>query len=268
MLKMKTINIIILILVLFIDTINAQIMVAPSHIEVYGEKGALREGYFTVFNNGDKEAGITINLRKWKYTKGNDDLKVSDWLKVEPIDFIIPPHSKKFVKYSVTIPENLYGEMSAMVGFRLKGKGSIVQQISIALYVRCIETSIIKGEIESVSFVTNYPLMYNKSESRFYILKIKLKNLGNVHLRPKGDVVIKDREGNIVSNLKIRYGGVVFPGKEKFYYTSKLNQNLKDGLYTAVATMKYLDVPIKSKCIKFKVNNNKIYQVVEEKFSK
>ena len=84
---------------------------------------------------------------------------------------------------------------------------------------------------------------------------VVVENIGNVHLRPKGKIVIEDRKGKEIKELELTYGWPVYPGKYRAYFGDWKGASLKSGKYKAIATVDYGDTEnILKKTVSFEVD--------------
>ena len=117
----KTIKTIFLSLSFFLILQNvsfAGIAVEPTIIEMVLESEGSNAGVYTIRNEGDAGVSIKVEIEDWLALKtGVAGIPLSDWLKVEPMEFDLGPKEEKQVNYTVNIPKDYNKEVVAMVFF-------------------------------------------------------------------------------------------------------------------------------------------------------
>lgn len=244
---MKSSKFLIIFMFLCINRVFAGIGVDPVIIETLVRPGKTQKRVFTVVNNENRPITVQVVLENWLKRKGYrnelSNLKPEEWLKIKPNKFEMKPNSKRKIKYYIKIPKGLKGELVAMAFFSSeKKKGSFIQQRLGA----CIYAGI-KGTEEINCEILNTKVINNKEKLKF---AVKVKNTGNVHIRPDGSVIIMQKK-NFIKEVKFHKGLSIFPGKTHHIYTE--SADLPTGDYTAETVIKYGDIFGKSKSLKGEV---------------
>lgn len=200
-----------IILISYISVIAAKpsfaFNITPSRGEIVVEAGGECTGEYSVTNQDDKSVKVKIFADNWVIQKGRDATK---WLKVSPSEIVIPPKASRVVTYTVKAPKEAEGEYTSSIVFRSLDATPVgdaidaITQLRLAIYIVIKGTEVINGEISNLEVLNVDPLR----------VSIKIKNDSNVHIRPKGEMVIlKDNEP--VNTLKLNTSeGPIFPDAE------------------------------------------------------
>jgi len=168
------------------------------------------------------------------------------WMKVMAGPIEIPAFDSVEIPFEISVPEVAEpgGHYAAvLVGTRpigdVEGSGmSISSMISSLILVNIAGDIVEEGKIREFSTDKIY---YKTPEVNF---KLRFENTGNVHLQPKGNIVVKDMFGKDVDSIDINkdtsYGNVL-PGSIKTWNFPWKGETgiLKMGKYNAVITIHY-----------------------------
>ncbi len=237
---------------LSVKSLFAGITVEPVRQEIKVSPGKKAQGSYFVYNVGKEPAHITVAPRDWFVLKENKGISADSWLRIMPQELDLEPGERKEVKYEVAVPTEAVGELVAMISFvpQAEEESMINVVFSVSLYVMIEGTEILKGEISKVDIRRGKE--EGSSDLRFGVL---VENRGNVHLRPKGKIVIEDRKGKKIKEVELTYGWPVYPGKNRGYFADWKGASLKSGKYKAIATVDYGDPEnILKKTVSFKVD--------------
>ncbi|MCK4533035.1 hypothetical protein KAU39_04560 [bacterium] len=233
--------------------VYAKISVMPVRQEITVSPGGMAEGSYFVTNLSNEKTYVKINPRDWFKLKENTNINIDSWLEILPQEFELKAHEKKEIKYKVTLPQEVIGELVGMIAFHPQApKGAMINVVfSVSLYVIIEGTEIVEGEIESVD-VGNRE---DKKGNRYFYIGLGLKNKGNVHLRPKIKAIIKKKKKQITS-IDFPYGWPVYPGRVSGYVGDLKGRPLfPKGKYRAVITVDYgRSEDILEKVVPFKID--------------
>jgi len=237
---------------LSVNSLFGGITVEPVRQEIKVSPGKEAQGSYFVYNVGKEPTHVTVAPRDWFVLKENRGINADSWLKISPRELDLEPGERKEVKYEVAVPTRAIGELVAMISFvpRAEEESMINVVFSVSLYVMIEGTEILKGEISKVDI-----RRWKKEGSSDLRLAVLVENRGNVHLRPKGKIVIEDRKGKEIKEVELTYGWPVYPGKNRAYFGDWKGVSLKSGKYKATATIDYGDPEnILKKTVSFKVD--------------
>jgi hypothetical protein len=224
------------------NNVFAGIGANPPLVEISAPAGETVSGELSVYNDGD--ADLTIKGQPEYFfrppkTDNNKDLDINSWLTVEPAEFLLKSGEMKKVNYSVNLPEGFKGEILAQIYFSQaddlheKAVGTTVKtRFGVGLYVAAKGSEVVKATI------TGIDVSRNDEEIKY---AVEIENLGNVHLRPRGKIIIEDLKGNEIQRLETQYGWPVFPHGKCVYNTKWHNFNLAAGKYKARAVVEYVN---------------------------
>lgn len=232
---------IILISVILLSTFNyafAAISVEPPLIEISSQAGEVVSGELMVHNYSNQDLKIKAETEYFfKPPKLNDkDLDLNSWLRVEPKDFMLKASEVKKVNYLIKLPKGFRGETLAQVYFSSdddlneKDKVTVKARFGVGLYVAAKNTEILRARISKIDVLS-------KDNEINYVVEVE--NLGNVHLRPKGEIIVQDFKGVEIQRLNTQYGWPVFPKCKYTYDTKWQNVNFTEGKYRAKAIIEY-----------------------------
>ncbi len=211
-------------------SVCASVSVNPSRVEGKMPPGQTYKNKFTI-KNPDKTKAI-VNI---EWNDRTIDPLTKDWLKLSTTTLEVGPEETVDLTYEINIPDNSSGEYNAWVSFTGKPVASlmgaaIALRVSIPIYVAVSGTEQYDYEISSVKIT-------NSKKTEF---KFKLKNTGNVHIRPTGTLSItsidRNNENYTLPFNDIKWG--IIP-RESTDYPCKFKdpQTLLDGKYKAVLTI-------------------------------
>lgn len=73
-------------------------------------------------------------------------------------------------------------------------------------------------------------------------IELKVKNKGNVHIRPTGRILIEDQKGKRIAELEMLSGRATLPDKEFIYYAFWEEPKLRKGVYSVSAFINYGEI--------------------------
>jgi hypothetical protein len=235
-----------------VNSLFAGITVEPVRQEIKVSPGEGARGSYFVYNVGEKPTRVSVAPRDWFILEENKGIKVDSWLKITPQELDLEPGESEEVKYEVAVPTGAIGELVAMISFipRAEEESGINVVFSVSLYVMIEGTEILKGEISKLDI-----RRWESEGSSDLRLGVLIENKGNVHLRPKGKIVIEDTKGKEIKEVELTYGWPVYPGKNHAYFADWKGAHLKSGKYKAIATVDYGDPEnILRETVRFKVD--------------
>lgn len=216
----------------------AGISVDPALLELSASKGEQLQGSLCVTNEGKETVEIEAQPEYWLKDKpliNGQAAEIGSWLELEPKNFKLKPAEKKEVKYLIKLPSGLDSEIMAQIYFAdVTGRGAgavnLVSRLGVGLYVSAKETQKISARIDRINIT---------KEGQEIKFEVVVENLGNVHLRPKGKLIIQDSYKTIIKEMETQYGWPVFPAKKYSYYAFCKDTGIKSGLYKLKAVIYY-----------------------------
>lgn len=234
------------------------IQVSPTLYELNAERGKTYSIELTVMN---------VTLTDLLYTVSVDDFNSSDetgsphiilnselpetasvmtWVSTIP-DFILKSRESKKIDAQITIPGN--AEPGGHYGvIRFSGSAPEIESTGVGLSASAGVLILIRvdGTIsETASLVSFYSANGDKQSSFFengpINLVARIKNDGNVHVKPSGDIEIRDIFGNLTATFPVNRQepkSNVLPNSIRRFEVS-LNKSWMVGPYTANLTLGY-----------------------------
>jgi len=220
--------------------LRAEVRVSPTITQLCLASGEEKSDFFSVYNAGDKQ--LSVEVQEEELLKSSEDSKsadVSAWLKVEPEKFDIGPGETKSVKYNIKVPKGQRGELRGQIFFATNADFSsgigIKNRFGVAIYAAIKGTEVVKAKITEVD-VSKAP---DNKNIKFSVI---VQNKGNVHIRPRGKLLVKNKEGNVVKELILPYGYPIMPNAGHAYDAIWEDMDLSKGKYKIVASIQYGDM--------------------------
>ena len=232
---MKKINLIVIsgaLIFLLSATAIASLRVDPFKIEIKTDAGTSYENFWSLKNNYGKDIKVTVTASEWGSYKGNENLRVEDWLKISPSEILIPKGETAEVKYKVDVSPRMQGSLLAQVTFTVPpGSGGMVYvKMSAPLHV-------IVRKTEKVDFeIGNFDIALS---SGGYEINFRVKNSGNIIIKPQGEISVYKKKMFLASVNMTDPVNIpsIFIG-ESGKYKVILPTDLKAGKYKAEAKIK------------------------------
>lgn len=248
--------IILLILTCFYCTAYATVKVTPTKANIRMEQNDIFKSSFELTNNYDGDIDVTVTVEDWNTYKGNVNLDVNSWIKATPPKFKIRRGETKLALFSIVTDSTMVGSLSAQVTFSyMVPSGGVTIQMSCPVYVDIKGTEKIDFSIEKIDFF---------SSQDYVEVNATIRNDGNIHVRPSGELNVFDKKNNVVYKTGIPSSVPIYSGTSRGggKYKGRINKNtLAPGLYIAEVILSDYGVKA-SKKVKFRVKKDgeMIYQ--------
>ncbi len=182
--------------------------VSPALVEVSLDKGESKNGTISITSTEDHDVSYEVSFQNFvaKGEDGQQDFVANntvyqdiDWITPQINNFTIEKGGSIDIPYVVTVPKDARpgGHFVAMFVSQKKsdvqiGTGASVRsQIGVLFLIRA------NGEIKESLDIESFRVV--QSENAFnrlpVVFETRFKNLGNVHLKPIGDIVIENAFG-------------------------------------------------------------------------
>ncbi len=248
-------------LIAFLTLVGAQsagaqaqgISIKPAVIEDRVAPGAVYNYSIKVTNVSDAEKTYFLSAQD---IKGLDNgglpifatdsektpYELSSWISLSVTSVTIAPHQEKEVSFSVRVPQDASpgahfgGIFLDDTPAKLHSTGS-----SIAMKVGPIINLRIAGnateDAQMREFSTAHIVYGSAGDVSF---QVKVANLGNVLVRPRGFIEITDMRGSKIDVIKLNDAGAgVFPAADKIFSVAWKYDRFAFGRYQAVASLVY-----------------------------
>jgi len=178
-----------------------------------------------------------------------EGLTLAEWITLPPEEVVIPAEQTVSVPFSITVPEGASpgGHFAAiLVGTRSLTDTDAPAQVQTSQIVTSLVFLTVAGDIIERGSIRDFTTDKSVSESLSASFYLRFENSGNVHLRPQGDIVIKNmwgkERGVIPINKASQFGNVLPESIRKYNFEWTGDFTFGDiGRYTAVATIGYGD---------------------------
>jgi hypothetical protein len=220
------------------------ITIGPSRLEVSLPPGEIAEADYYVQNDTDAPMRVLVEPENWfrdAYNYGS--LAIGDWITLDTYEFALEPKEIKKLKLIVRVPTDVKGErvaqifFTSIVGGDKEGtrEGGVRARLGAILYVAIKGTEKVSARIKEITAVKA-----RENGAEKLKIGVRMKNRGNIHLRPTGKVVIKDESGRSVSELDLLPARALLPNRENTYYAYLEDPGtLKPGKYKIYARVDY-----------------------------
>ncbi len=206
--------------------------VSPLKLEAEINPGETASYSLTLFNETDKDVFLTSKVEVFKPKSNGYQAEITpsfgsaylSWLTLPQDSLILKPGEKKTVPVLISIPKtaNVGGYYLAIMWESKepsanKANLGVSSRIGVLVFLR------VNGEVtEKMSSSGLEPLKRSVAYFNFPIsFRTDLKNEGNVHLKPKGLLVIKNIFGQVVDTVPFNPdGGIILPSSEKEFLIS------------------------------------------------
>jgi len=155
----------------------------------------------------------------------------SKWIQVNPVSFLLLPHGKKIVRFTVTLPGGSDGDYLGVITFKSKGLPkkwtpsiAIYGEISVFVHLISANTGILDGDMEGLSV---------KQDTIF----VTYHNTGNVRNHIDCTIEIKSLSGKTIWQAEQK-NKLVLRNSERIL-TLLINKKLRKGTYNILATIDY-----------------------------
>lgn len=215
------------------DTPNAGInlTLSPTFLNLTANPKERIDSQFRIRNNSNFTENLRIRLAKFETIDGGkpvlSDVTSSDtfvsWVDMPEEEFSVSPNETKSVKFSITPPEEAsLGYYYAFVVERQRERGSEGQTAIVAgspalLTLLEVRSPNAKRELQLVDFKTS-KLWYEYLPTEFVV---RVKNSGNVHIVPTGNIFIDQGNNKDIAILSANESrGNILPQTEREYTSS------------------------------------------------
>ena len=217
---------------------QVSISITPSLLELEAEPGSMGEQTITVANGGEEPLGAVVSPAE--YPGADEDLSAKEWIEVEPARIDVAPGEEQEVTVKMHVPSDAQsGGRYAMVAFRTDperaeggSRAATSGQVGVPLLFTVKGADSINSEAEVTSVV---PHLTEDGQIGFQVV---LKNNGNVHFFPEGELEVSAGDGEKPTTLQVPQSTAILPGEERAI-DALGSVPLESGEHTAEATIEY-----------------------------
>jgi len=189
------------------------ISVAPIRVEHNVPAGGNLTEAISISNDDPSPVHIRVKIEDWSLTKegavsfaagGSQPFSAAPWIKVNPREFDLQPGQSQGVRYSLAVPrEATPGGYRAAIIFATVPRPSpgekqkrvmLEGRIATILY-ETVGRPAPSGEITGLSIIAS-----KEGKPEFLV---SFKNTGSVHLRIRGEIIIRDKAGKEIGRAPL-----------------------------------------------------------------
>lgn len=171
-------------------------------------------------------------------------ISIKSWIQTIPT-FSLNTRQSRTIVANITIPQN--AEPGGHYGvLRFAGHAPELESTGVGLAASAGALILVRvsGDISEQAEIASFTTENKGGRTWFFenspvTFATRVKNTGNIHVKPVGNVVVKDMFGNIVSTLDVNSDkGNVLPSSIR-KFESTINKDWMIGYYTANLTLGY-----------------------------
>lgn len=198
--------------------------VSPVTIDLETAPGAVARGEMHITNTSDEARTYYVSIQKFvasgedgqqKFLPDTDVSGLASWIAPQALRITLKPHETVPFAYAVNVPANAEpgGHYAALFFSNRPDNGTEGQSaIGIGAKVGVLFLVRVPGDIREDARVESFrvtdadPLDHLPAH-----FELRLRNLGSVHLRPQGSIVITNMFGGVSANIPVnpRQGAVL-----------------------------------------------------------
>lgn len=208
------------------------ITIVPPSDSVQLNPGDSKEGVLKVINDSDQNLNFTAQTQDFivEDNKGtptllppgtlNNKYSAANWISVSPSTFNVAPHQKVTLNYFVQVPATAKpgGHYAAIVYTPAEALGVAGTGTAVKTQVGTLLSITVSGQVTQFANVTKF---FANTFQEFGPVDIftQIKNYGDVHIKPVGNITISDMVGRKLASLPIDEHNI-FPQAARDYQTT------------------------------------------------
>lgn len=206
--------------------------ISPTFLSLTTDPGKSVTSKFTVRNNNNFTETLQISVAKFTAAANGSSPVIADlapgdtfgkWVTITPQEFSVDANETKTITVEITPPKNAaLGYYYALVIRRAQankgaGQGAAITGAPALPVLLNVKSPNAKRELQIVDFKTN-KMMYEYLPATF---TVTLKNTGNIHVVPVGDIFIDGNGKKNLSILQVNTGkGNILPNSTRAFTAS------------------------------------------------
>lgn len=234
------------------STLSAVISVSSMLIELEIPPGETYIGSLRINNPGQELEEVEVRVADWNMTAdglthffkaGTLPQSLARWIEFSPIRFELKGGETREVKYIVTIPEGeegthwaiLFVKGSPKLFTEKSEKGQFIVRTSFGFGIKIYQTDPNMATREGR--ITNMDIVKTGERSSLKV-KLEFENTGDVHVKAKGRVGLRDEMGETVDQIEIKRFHIL-PGTKRILELPYEEEKLSRGKYLALAIIDF-----------------------------
>ncbi len=218
---------------LFLPKLSHALTVGPVKLEFSVNRGDVVTGNLFLMNEGSEEKTFYPIFEKFTEQNGErqflpgEPTDLADWFQATS-SLTLAPKQQKLVPFTIRVPQDAPpGGHYAVIWWSTapaNKPGQPAQQVAIVTRTGILVYLRVAGEVHESGQVS----LFDTGDSKrvYWGLPVSfvtvMQNIGNVHLKPHGEVTIKNILGGTTAVLNVNpYGVIVLPQSEKGFQIDK-----------------------------------------------
>jgi hypothetical protein len=178
---------------------------------------------------------------------------LASWISASEGPHVVPPEQSKDISFIVEIPNDAPpgGHYAAILVSTEPPETTDALSVKASQAVTSLFFVRIEGDVEEAGTIREFRALDSFLARPNAEFSLRFENKGNVHLQPRGDIVITNmwgtERGVIPVNYQTHFGNVLPESIRDFRFTWRSDFSITDiGRYKAIATLAYGEDGIKS----------------------
>ena len=222
--KVLILSIVFLIVSLVLPLASNAVTVSPPIIELDAAKGDVITQSVKVRNEGTSAATFYLSTEKFiaagetgspQFVSGGEDVDLVSWIKFPYDNISVPGGATVEIPFTIVVPSYASpgGHYAAIFIGNVPPKAvGETSQVSIASRIGTLVLVRIAGEVKESAEVLEFSTSAKTYGSLPVDFAIRVKNSGNVHIKPSGSILVKNMLGSVVGKVDANdKGGNVLP---------------------------------------------------------
>ena len=229
--------------------VGTGLTISPITQNLSAQPGESVTASIKVFNPTDKPVTaypVVLDFRSdgtsgtptfYKSSADGDRFSLSQWFKAEQGSLVVPPEQSVQFDYRLRVPLNTeagghYG--AALFSDSVGGFGADNVKVDVKSMVGTLILLRVAGDIRESAKLISFLANKTFSFSPHVILNYTIKNVGNIHIQPYGELNIKNWRGVTVDTQKVNtVQGNILPDSTRLFTADWNGDNMSFGHYTA-----------------------------------
>lgn len=232
---------------------EAAFVASPMEFHLNVASGESGTHTFWVRNRGEETIALKVytgdfwiepNGKELFLKPGEVERSCAGWLELAPEELELAPGESRAIRFKINVPVEKIGSYWAMIFVEQTTKPTIrtakrgerqfsiiaFQRIGVRIFEETPQAEMGEGKISQVSVARG-------TEDEFLKISLRFENEGDIRLKCKGRVEIKDEKGETVKNIELSEFNC-YPKAERELGVS-LKERLAPGQYSALAIIDY-----------------------------
>ena len=192
------------------------ITIVPPAASIQVNPGDSKEGVLKVINDSDQQLNFVAQTQDFivEDNKGtptllppstlNKKYSAAAWIAVYPNTFVVAPHQKATLNYFVQVPKDARpgGHYAAIVYTPAEALGVAGTGAAVKTQIGTLLSISVNGQVNQFANITKF---FANSFQEFGPVDIfaQIKNHGDIHIKPLGNITVSDTIGRKVASLPL-----------------------------------------------------------------